>query len=288
MSESTTPNPAGILCGNGHRHGSVESVRVCHLGRAAKRQPTWADYAASLPESARPSAPVAPPVVPVPSSATMPAATEAQLDAIRRHGVTPRPGLTRADASAMLDRLIEARNTREAALAHATREPDAEPVMKRTSLGLPAAMLFDIKEGRYAVSLTGTKKLDFIRLSIVKPPKGRARRSYVGCLKVQTQHGESLQTRAYISPEGEVYLVSTTMSENRLTEIFMAIIVDQKKALHLYGREKGMCCRCGKELTDERSRHYGIGPECEKKWPAFVPEMDDRLGEYVPGQLLEG
>jgi len=33
-----------------------------------------------------------------------------------------------------------------------------------------------------------------------------------------------------------------------------------------YGRLYGICCRCGAELTDEKSIEDGIGPVCATKW----------------------
>jgi hypothetical protein len=47
--------------------------------------------------------------------------------------------------------------------------------------------------------------------------------------------------------------------------ILAAIAEDRLAAEQLYGRELGKCSRCGRTLTDETSRAYGIGPECRKK-----------------------
>ena len=110
---------------------------------------------------------------------------------------------------------------------------------------------------------------------------------FEGMMLVQTQHGDALKKRAYISRDGKIYLMSDTMGADYLTQIFMGIITGQREAAILYGREKGMCCRCGKQLTDERSRHYGIGPECEKHWSEIIDEIDEAEGVYQPGQMLE-
>lgn len=40
---------------------------------------------------------------------------------------------------------------------------------------------------------------------------------------------------------------------------------DTLAAEQLYGRELGKCSRCGRTLTDETSRAYGIGPDCRQK-----------------------
>lgn len=279
MTTNETPNPAGILCGNGHRHASINSVRACHLGREGVALPAWADAMLGAPSAPSPRTPVAP-VAPRPSAPPTPA-PPSLLDAIRRHGVTPRDGITAREARDTLNRLIEGKERREASMRAAQPTEVDTSTIHKTELGISAEMLFDIREGRYAIPTRGTTRLDFVRLSVVKPSKAGKFVRYQGCLKVQTQHGESYKTRAYIARNGEVALTSNTMDATYLTAIFMAIIVDQKAAAHRYGREKGMCCRCGKELTDERSRYYGIGPECEKKWETFVPEMDERHGAFA-------
>ena len=40
---------------------------------------------------------------------------------------------------------------------------------------------------------------------------------------------------------------------------------DVESAERLYGQELGKCSRCGRTLTDETSRAYGIGPDCRNK-----------------------
>jgi len=51
----------------------------------------------------------------------------------------------------------------------------------------------------------------------------------------------------------------------RIRTILDLIAVDQLSAARRYGMELGKCSRCGRTLTDETSRAYGIGPECRKK-----------------------
>lgn len=42
---------------------------------------------------------------------------------------------------------------------------------------------------------------------------------------------------------------------------------DPQGAGKKFGQEVGVCCRCGRSLTDETSRARGIGPDCaEKGW----------------------
>lgn len=47
--------------------------------------------------------------------------------------------------------------------------------------------------------------------------------------------------------------------------ILAAIGTDPQAAAILYGKELGVCGICGRTLTDEDSRAYGIGPVCREK-----------------------
>ena len=52
---------------------------------------------------------------------------------------------------------------------------------------------------------------------------------------------------------------------NEKARIIAAIAEDVLGAERLYGMELGKCSRCGRTLTDETSRAYGIGPDCRNK-----------------------
>lgn len=51
----------------------------------------------------------------------------------------------------------------------------------------------------------------------------------------------------------------------RIHEILALIAEDELTAARRYGIELGKCSRCGRTLTDETSRAYGIGPDCRSK-----------------------
>jgi hypothetical protein len=51
----------------------------------------------------------------------------------------------------------------------------------------------------------------------------------------------------------------------RIHEILALIAEDELTAARRYGQELGKCSRCGRTLTDETSRAYGIGPDCRNK-----------------------
>lgn len=50
--------------------------------------------------------------------------------------------------------------------------------------------------------------------------------------------------------------------EGTLVGILGKVLHDPVASMAAYGREIGECGRCGRRLTDETSRNYGIGPDC--------------------------
>lgn len=57
----------------------------------------------------------------------------------------------------------------------------------------------------------------------------------------------------------EQYRVSGRANEARIVRL---IAKDPAEAMATYGRELGVCGMCGRELTNQESREYGIGPVC--------------------------
>lgn len=128
------------------------------------------------------------------------------------------------------------------------------------------ALFPKIPKGYYAVQSDGDQPLQFIRVSF--PNFG----VYKGWQKIQSQHGDRLETGVIISPQGEaqVFRLATL-------DAGMLIVADPVRAAIRYAREIGNCCRCNATLTDERSRYYGIGPECEKSWPDVIERVDESV-----------
>ena len=139
-----------------------------------------------------------------------------------------------------------------------TAEPTSSDKLKMFS-----TMLARIPEGYYALDLG--EGLRFIRVS--RPTRG----DYAGTMKVQTIHGQSLRLVWLLRRTGtmSVYDRSFDIEAHILT-----LIADHKKAAWEYAKKIGKCARCNTRLTDPRSRHYGIGPECEKHWPEYIDEID--------------
>ena len=142
----------------------------------------------------------------------------------------------------------------------------------------PAELLFDMREGNYAVTLPDRDKLTFVRLNFVKPYRDGRVRKYQGCAVLSTQHGEQRIKRFVVRPDGKYRILSRGVSEHMAAALLGLIMSDPRGSAARYGQELGHCCRCGKALTDERSRYYGIGPECERSWPDLIAEIDDMRG----------
>lgn len=173
------------------------------------------------------------------------------------------------------DALYAAKLTREQASDYISKlklKPQT-PKEKRVSdprLDLIKGMIDLIPEGYYAVQEESGARIDFVRLS---RPKPNARTRYAGCTKFQTQHGPQLDDAAVIWPSG-----NWSIWKNSITDMLMLLVADHHSAAMRYAREIGRCMRCNAELTDDRSRHYGIGPDCEHKngWGWVIPTVDEK------------
>lgn len=179
------------------------------------------------------------------------------------HAIT----LTKANCSTYIQQCI-ARNK---------AQPTAsKPVDKR--LDLLKGMIDLVPDGYYAVQLGDNEEhLDFLR---IKRPKAGTR-TYGGAIKFQTQHGLRLDLDAVLWPSGRWQIFKHTV-----IDMLMAVVVDHHGAAQRYAQKLNHCMRCNTELTDDRSRHYGIGPECETKfgWEWAIATVDERKGgtfEYL-------
>jgi DNA-directed RNA polymerase subunit RPC12/RpoP len=138
-----------------------------------------------------------------------------------------------------------------------------------------ATMLLGTKDGRYAVKMHDADPYKFLRLS--RPNQGKAK----GYLKIQSQHSEHYQSIGLIALDGvgsKRFLYAPSY-----VPYLRMLVCDPTTAAMDYGREMRRCSRCGIKLTDDRSRWFNIGPECEKYWPEIIAITEDKRGPYVPG-----
>ena len=166
--------------------------------------------------------------------------------------------------------------------APVTREPEPSSVYtppqryerpKPPPLKFPLEMLEGVDNGYYAARLDDNDPYRFFRVS--RPKSGK----YAGCIKVQTLHSEKLDTFLIRYRSDKHYIVPHRRADYE--EPFIVVIADQKHCAQKFGEEIGRCCRCYKQLTDDRSLYYGIGPECEKYWPHILDMVDEEKGEYA-------
>ena len=156
----------------------------------------------------------------------------------------------------------------------ANQQASPPPIATRPTLDDQLkAMLESTKSGRYAVRLADDQPYKFFRLS--RPTVGK----YKDALKIQSQHSEEYKPVAVIWPNGKVTLYNGTQE----TIIHLRLLVcDPTTATIAYGTEMRRCGICGKELTDPRSRFYGIGPECEKHFPEVIAMVQSMKGAFDP------
>lgn len=174
--------------------------------------------------------------------------TPKQRDEVKRLGGdvgrTYRAGQNRGTVSDYIDQLKKGTAT--------VTDPMKAP--NRTKTSIPMEFLTSVPDGYYASRPDSDHEYTFFRVS--HPKSGQ----YKDTMKIQTQHGPDLDLFMVIWPSGAL-----TVYDKRWEDDFLLVTVDQKGCAIAYAEKIGRCCLCGTELTDARSRWYGIGPDCEKK-----------------------
>jgi hypothetical protein len=189
-------------------------------------------------------------------------ASSRQVDYIKSLGGDPNRAvrMTREDASRYIEELKN--NKATTAAPQPTGQPVTDP-----RLDLLQGLLDGVKDGYYAVQLDESDPLTFIRVS--RPKKGE----FEGAVKVQTQHSDELKLALVRWPSSKW----SKYRGDKIIDLLMVLVLDPVKFGLMYAKELNHCMKCNKPLTDERSRHYGIGPDCEKLWPTHVERVDDLM-----------
>lgn len=235
-----------IKCGNCHQgHERPSDVKACYSGQLVLAGAVRADTT----------------VAPSPMTRTLPRndqrgpalATTKQIDFLLRlmeeRAIHPRltrsdlEKFTRGEASASIESLLAKPVLRSTPGATVTAGA------ARRSL---TAILTGVDDGYYAIpSKTGTNDLDFIRVGTNQGRENPANKGKRRVQRVLGGHGN----------------ISITYGEAiEFAEAIAALSPAERLAAQLtFGREIGRCGRCGKSLTDETSRTYGLGPDCRNK-----------------------
>lgn len=142
--------------------------------------------------------------------------------------------------------------------------------VKDPRLDMIEGMLDLIPDGYYATAKNEGGHVAFIRLS--RPVKGR----YKGAIKIQSKHAERWAERLVKWPSGQ-WSNYRQIGEDDVVDLLLMVIADHKTCARRYSIENQSCCVCNTELTDDRSRHYLIGPICDKKpqWQHMIEQVDD-------------
>lgn len=189
--------------------------------------------------------------------------TQRQLDYIRDLGgdVQLAARYTQKGASLYIDRLKKE-----------GKKSVIENAPNRAQTKVPLQLLHGVPDGYFAVRQDSNHPYTFLRVS--RPKSG----NFKGALKIQTQHGPDYKLAMVVYPGDRVYWHNKSIEDDLLL-----LVVDYNGSAIAYFEKIGRCMRCNTELTDDRSRWFGIGPECEKHWPHIIDLMTDRRGPYRPG-----
>lgn len=243
-----------IRCKNGteHSHESVAESRRCWQGRYAP--------------VAAPPLPASPPPPPV---VYVRPVSERQMEYVRRYNGDPTYAskLSYDEAYKYVNQLIsDYRSSRRA------------PAVTDPRLDMITAMLDGVPDGYYATAADGEGgHVDFLRVS--RPKKGR----FNGSVKIQTQHSDLWKEALIYWPSGQ-----WSVWKRNAIDILLMVIADNKTCAMRYAIEVQSCCMCNKTLTDDRSRHYLVGPICDKKDRGIqlCQQVDDVNGGQTYEELV--
>lgn len=242
-----------IICGNCHyTHNTVDQVKSCYGIIQSRNASTPFQKAAVTPD----------------------AITDKQLAYIKDvlgGDAAYAAKLTKREASAYIDRLKKAGSRTVKDESKIATAPNRQTTI--VPLDMLRAAIAPGREGRFAVRADSTKPYVFFRITTPKSGK------FSGCLKVQTQHGPDYDLMMAVWPSGQI-----TMYDKRWEQDLLLVVVDPNGGKIAYGQELQHCGICGTELTDERSRYYGIGPDCETRYRHLIAMVDGTKGPYRPGQ----
>jgi hypothetical protein len=235
---------ASIICRNGtdHQHTSVLDSKIC-----------WGIV--------RPPAPPAP-VVPL-TWRERPA-TESQIKYIKSLGGDEARArrMTGLQASDEIDRLK--RNPRPMTPVQPERDSRTKMIV---------GLIDSVPSGYFAVQEADGRPVTFMRIS--RPKHG----NFKDAIKVQTQHGPEFKDAwAYWPATDKLMHIRGPWGD--VSPQLLMLIADWQGSTMRYSRLIGKCGRCNLALTDDRSRYYGIGPDCEQVWPWFIDEVDEIKGPY--------
>jgi Family of unknown function (DUF6011) len=127
-----------------------------------------------------------------------------------------------------------------------------------------------IKEGYYAWRADDSHPFIFLRVKVMTYGKNK------GNLKISQQHGPDYKDILTVFPSGQGRVWRKDRKET--LDAILGVLVSATTSARAYAQEVGKCCICNTALTVDRSRWYGIGPECEKSHQSIIDNVDDEYG----------
>ena len=143
--------------------------------------------------------------------------------------------------------------------------PVSQSIQSNPKLDMLNTLIESLPDGRYAIR--EDESVEFVFLRVKRHTRGKL----AGCLTIQTQHSERLD-RAGIRWSAGWW----NWSKPWVIDKMLLVCVDPKQAAYNYAKALNRCGICGKLLTDERSRWYGIGPDCETGHFSHIEWVDDQ------------
>lgn len=112
------------------------------------------------------------------------------------------------------------------------------------------------------------------------PPR---RSTWGQLLKVDVPHDKRTEPKAYREfVRGHFAAVGVARGQ-----VEILIERDPQAAAAAFSHWAIRCCVCGKTLTDERSKVYGVGPDCRARMPVALVDAIAEQVRVVIGQALE-
>jgi hypothetical protein len=118
----------------------------------------------------------------------------------------------------------------------------------------------------FATAMGNGLKQPFFRTEAlnIKPAKKDARILYVLDRRIPDRDGGRNGT--YVGKIVDGRFEARREAQSDTLDRLVALAADPLKAAVEYGRSTGICCCCGRELSDPVSVANGIGPICQSKW----------------------
>lgn len=149
-----------------------------------------------------------------------------------------------------------------------------EPTTTDPRLDMLDGLMELVNDGYYATRLEDGAAITFMRVS--KPNRGK----YKDTTKIQTVHGSGMGGVRLEEAAVQWRPGRWSIRKPFIIDELLILCADTFSAAMLYSEHIGRCCRCNAELTDDRSRWYGIGPECEKYWGWVIDLVHEKKGAW--------